>query len=619
MNTKLFWLLPVLMLIITACSAAPKWVNNPRSVLDYDDYFIGIGSGASYQAALVNAQTDLAQQITVKVESVVELKSLNLETGGREFYAESIEKNSRITVDQVLKGLTVARQEQEKQTYWVMVTLNKTLMLQSLRGELDKLYSSAETLFNDGMKLAQEGKILTGIKNIMDAQAILPEFYTKKTFYDSFAPNPYPLSGMLSIASLESGIRTILTSVVFEVLSGDRQSAISGKELPEPVTFAAIYRSRSGERVPLSGYPVKVVYGDNTLLSKGATDNQGRYTVNVIATPQSGSRGKIIIKSDAIMLPSYMSKNAEQSIAEAYYSVGESQGFSTQLVIKDEKGMRLERVERNLTKQLNSNNVSIAANSTALMQGTVAIVENKMVEGIGSPKRLVKVRLDLSLGGSKTKEFYGSISGSGQGMSDKDEKEAIFKAYDSIVLNNRELAQLIATVSPKLANQPLAVEPEKKPEPQLMKPLQTESLQKPEQKPSPDMIKDAHWFTSSDRLYTTEEFTQRTYKLWARVGRYISESGRGFAISYKVLDYEKNIELNTEYCHQTIAGEINNIKKDDLVFVFHTYSAPESEKQAKTQQWEMVRVTDAKELLNGKVYVSSNNWAPVSAIRVLKK
>ncbi|PKN79317.1 MAG: hypothetical protein CVU48_05610 [Candidatus Cloacimonetes bacterium HGW-Cloacimonetes-1] len=603
------------LLIISACAAAPKWVSNPRSVLDYEEYIIGIGSGGSYQEALSNAQVVLAQQISVKVESVLELNSSSIETQGKEYYSESIQKSNKLTVDQMMKGLTVARQDQEKQTYWVMVTLNKTLMLNSLRGELDKLYSSAEGLYDDGMAFSTQGKVITAIKSLTEAQAILPEFYAKKAFYDNFAPNPYPINGDLTISSLESGIRSILTAIMFETVSGDKQTAKNGSQLPEPVVFKVIYRAKSGDRIPMTGFPVKISYGDNTLIEKGQTDNMGMFRTNVIAIPQSGTRGKVIIRSDAFMLPAYMMKNAEQSVGEAFFTTSETEAITCQLLIKDEKGNRLSKVESSIAKSMVSNNVNVSTVSPLIMKGTVYMVESKIVEGIGKPKHLAKVRVDLEFGVEQTKEILGTISGNGQGMSETNQKDAISRAYDNISINNRELAQMLNSAADKIAAA-LARVPQKQekaePTPQIVKEVPTST--EPEVK-----TKDKHWFTSEDRLYTSEEFTVRTYKLWARVGKFLSESGSGFNVRAQIMDHEKQVNLAAEYYYKTIPAEINNIKQNDLVFVFHTNKAPENEKQAKTQQWEMVRVTDAKELLNGRVYVSSNEWAPLEAIRVMVK
>ncbi len=606
----------LVLITITACTAAPKWVSNPRSVLDYEEYIIGIGSGESYQAALSNAQTDLAQQISVKVESVLELKSLNLEADGREYYTESIEKSNRITVDQMLKGLTVARQEQEKKTYWVMVTLNKTRMLNSIRGELDALYAAAETLFNDGLSMAEQGKVLSAIKNFTDAQAILPEFYAKKAFYDNFASNPYPVSGKLTISSLEFGIRSMLSSIVFEVVSGNNQSSTKGAQLPESVLFRALYRSRSGDRIPLAGYPVKVSYGDNTLIEKGQTDNSGQYRVNVIAIPQSGTRGKIVIKADAFMLPSYMTKTAEQAIGEVFYNTTESEAIVTQLIIRDEKGKRLERVERNVAKNLSSNNVRVSDRAPLIMEGVASISESKMLEGMGAAKHVVKARLDLQFAVARTKEVLGTITGNGQGMSEKNEADATTRAYDNISLNNRELAQMINGVSDRLTGALLRASTLEEVKPETTTSAATPSTVVPDK----SSTKDKHWFTPNYRIYAMEDFEDhhRT-NLTCRVGRLLSETVKGFKKQGRIVDLDREVELTTEFYYETVPAEINNIKKDDFVFVLHTKKAPVSEREALTQPWQMRKVSSTQNILNGEVEFWSYPSISLEAIRVIKK
>lgn len=625
--------------LVAACAAAPKsmdtssksvdskpkWVDAPRQVLDHGDYIIGIGSGASYNFALINAQSDIAQQLSVRVESVVELKSTNIEAGGKEFYAESIEKNSKMTVDQMLRGLIVARQEEFKGKYWVMVTLNKTLMLNSLRGELDKLYASAEVFFDEGNKLAADGRILTAIKNYTDAQAILPEFYTKKTFYDNFAANPYPIPGKLSISTLEAVIRNMLTSVMFEVVSGANQAATKGSQLPETVVFRAIYRTRGGDKVPLGGFPVKVTYGDNTLIEKGVTDRSGTFQVNVIAIPQSGSRGKVIIRSDAFMLPAYMTKSAEQSVGEVTFNTTESDEIITQLIIKDSAGLKLDKVEKNVTQKLSSNNVRVSERAPLIMEGLVSITESKLIEGLGAKQTLVKVRLDLELKVQSTKEVLGTVSGTGQGMSERGEKDALSRAYDNINLNNRELVQMINSASSKISSALLRSKPVEEPKPIIKEevveaPISKTQTTKVEPTIMPAAKKDKHWFTSDYRIYSMEEFKNREHDLLAmRVGKLISETSTGLKKRANIQDLEKEITFPCDFYYETVPAEIHNIKAGDTVFVFHTRKAPDTEVAALSQTWEMLKVHNASDVLKGSIKLYWGQSVPLDAIRVLKK
>ncbi len=626
---KLIFILLILSMVV-ACVATPKWYESARQTYDTGEVIIGLGSGSSRDQALSNAKTDLLQQISVKVQSTTELAAKSIETDGKEYYTESIQKATKMTVDQTVQGMKVDNEVKEKNTWFVMVSISKMTMLNSLRGELDKLSASVKTLVNDAQNLTGQGKIVLAIKNYTDAQGIIPEFYTKKALYDSFADNPYAISEDITVNSIDSNIRKVLASVRFDVVSGNQQNAKKGSQLPEPVVFKASTRNpRTGESVGISGIPVRVSYSDGQLIEKGLTDNEGLFSVNVMATPTQGDKGKIVIKMDAFNLPPYFNATLNNVSGDAFFKTSETGEVVVQVSAKDAKGVKQDKVERRLTKVLNDNNVQVNTISPLMMSGTLSVKDTKMVEGSGSSQHLAIVEMDIQFMIIRTKEVLGTITASGKGMSSKSEAEAIQKAYENININARELKQMLAAseskiqaallraasaepvVVEKVVEKPVYIEREKTVYVERENPVTAQPTRKPAGE------KDVHWFGPDDYLYAQKPFTNETREMWTRPGRLVESPSASTKNQAKFFDHDKGVEIWSEFFYMTVPAAINNIKDGDIVFVFHNGKKPQDERQAKTGQWKMVRVTNTEELFKEEISLSAWPYkVKLEAVRV---
>ncbi|HOE91002.1 MAG TPA: LPP20 family lipoprotein [Candidatus Cloacimonadota bacterium] len=440
----------LVLLIAVACVATPKWYKTARNNNNDNDLLIGLGSANSREQALDNARIDLLQQISVKVQSITELQQESIESEGKEYYAESINKATKLTVDQTVMGLKVEKEVVEKKTWYVQVSLSKSAMISSLREELKQINSSVSTLIEDADKLSKRGDIFLAIKNYTDAQEIIPELISKKSLYDSFSSMPFFVSENKTVNSVNSKIRRLLTEIRFEIISGNNQTAKKGSQLAEAIVFRAVVRdAQSGETVGINGMPVKVLYSDGLLIERGLTNEDGLFSVNAMASPSQGDKGKIIIQMDSYRLPAFFNATLNSIVGNAFFTTIETSPLTVQVVVKNNKGKRLDKAERSLVKNLNNNNVQVDQSSPLLMSGIVNIKESKVVEGVGTKQYLVVVEMDVQLSVIATKEILGSISAIGRGMSAKNEDEALQKAYDSIAINSRELKQMIANVEDK--------------------------------------------------------------------------------------------------------------------------------------------------------------------------
>lgn len=623
----------LLLTICLALTAIPKWYNNPRDFFDSNEFIVGIGSGSNYEQALTNAKNDLLQQISVKVESTTEVQAKSIESEGKEFYSESIQKATKMTVNQTLQGMDIVQQEVEKNTTYIMVSLNKTKMLNSLKGELNQKYASIKSLVNDAAQMSGEGKIIPAINNLIDAQKIIPDYYSRKALYDSFSDRPFFMEEEITVNKLESLIRTTLSAIRFDVVSGNQQIGKKGSQLPEPIVFKAVYRSKSGEVVPIISFPVKVQYSDGAPIEKGLTNSEGLFTVNVMATPLSGDRGKVVIRMDSFMLPSYFNAYVNSINGEAFYKTTETNSVVVRVSVSDAKNVRQQKVERRLTKVLNDNNVQVNDVSPLFMVGKLAVKETKQIESMGTPKTLAKVEMDIQFGIIKTKEILGTITATGQGMSEKSEADAIEKAYDNLNINARELKQMLAQCEDKIQDalmRALALEERSTPNTQPIKPAvkpQDEPERKVVQEPVKETVTqptstepDIHGFNADDFIYTQKAFTNDNTVMWARVGRMMVKAGSDTKNQAKLFDHEKAVEVWTEFAYKTAPAQINNVKDGDVIFVFQNGKRPLDRRQAITGQWKMVRINNTEELFKGEVRITASPWeVPLEACRVIIK
>jgi len=403
------------------------------------DYIYGSGHGDSFDSAFAEAQTEIAQQISVRVEAVSQMKTLDIEAEGKAYYSQSIEKSIRLTVDQLITGIEVLSRTEKDGVVEVKAGLDKDKYLSSLKGELDRMTGSAQLLIDTARAMAQTGKPLLAVKNYLDAQTLLPDLISRKTIHDHFASRQYPISADLSIAVLEFGMRAVIGNLIFRVHSGNTQAAPVGSDLPEPIVFAALYKTPEGSEVPMAAFPVKISYADDSLIEKGLTDADGLYRVWAKAL-NTDSTLKVQIKPDITMLPAYLNRLANQSVAAAFYKIEASQAVEIRVKVIDESGQRVENVERMVAKALGGNGFVISEKSDLELHCLLTREGVDMVEGLDEPKYVATVLLDMQLRRGSDPLGLGSFSAKGSGLSIKNEDDAYRDAISKISINGRKLS-----------------------------------------------------------------------------------------------------------------------------------------------------------------------------------
>ena len=411
----------------------------------------GVGIRESQEAAFAEAQMQIAQQISVQIQATSEFKSLDLEAEGVAYYSQSIAKSIQLSVDQSIKGieivsssgLEIISDSEKRLKYEVEARLSIAKLLSSLQAELDALKTSAMFLLLDAQTMLKDGKPLFALINYDETQALIPEIYAKKSMYDSFAPTRYYLPEELSIPALESSMRALISRISLELISGDHQSAPNMADLPQPVVFAAIYRGESGERIPLPTFPVRISYGDGTLIETGVTDAGGFYSIKPKALRLEGTN-KLICSPDAKTPLPHLARLLNLHTATATYEVEAAEQTLVRIKVFDEYNSRQTSLERSVARALDNSIFVVSPDADLELSGILIVESVQMQEGISSPQFVAKVRLDLRFTRLSSSRSLGTFSADGVGLSTKGEGDAIKNAIGKVNINARRFsAQLV--------------------------------------------------------------------------------------------------------------------------------------------------------------------------------
>ncbi len=402
-----------------------------------NNYIYGEGQGKSYDEAFADAQAKIAQQISVRVESVTELNALDIEEDAKHSYRESIERNIKLTVDESLNGIEVISKKVKKKVHEVKLGLDKTKYLASLRSELDEKKNAARNLVDNAEEFVSQGKPLFAIDSYTDAQSYLPELYAKKAFYDSLSDHPYFIWHELNVGTIDAALRDLIGRVSFELVSGGDQIAEQGVRLQEPVVFFVYYASPDGGRIPLSGYPVHISYGDGSSLESGQSDDGGYYRAVARAMELEGMK-KIVIRSKARDLPTHLARLSQSRFAEAFYEIMEVGKTELSLNIKGQWGARDERLENIVARALSGSAFNVSPYAGYVLEGRIAEDDVKALDGFAGSSYIANVRLELFLVRKSDGKKLGSFSAKGTGNA-KSESDAILQAVNKIRIDSRKL------------------------------------------------------------------------------------------------------------------------------------------------------------------------------------
>ena len=426
----------LLLAIFAYMNAVPKWYSNPKSFYNSSELFVGIGVGDSYESATAVARAELIQQLSVRVQAETDVTFSSMETSDFAYYEEQINQNILTTSEHSVVGMEIMNQARDGNKYYVMVSLNKSRLFTGLESEIRSLWDNAKTAVKEAERLQADGQIVNALNNFAEANDKLTELISKKYLYDNLF-RPFNIPDMLSINDIYNKVQGLVNAINLDVVSGDNQSGKRGGLLSRPITFSASLRKAGGGRVNIAELPVIISDGDGELLESGVTKRNGEYSVYAIVRATQGNRGKVVLQIDTSKFNRSFSRLFESKKVEANLRLADSAPMVVELKVKDSNGGYLPVVQSQISRALANAQMSHRQGAPFFMDGIVSTSTTKRENAF-----IVTANVDLEVGVSATKEVMGAVKGTGQGISNASEADAITKAYQNINIGARELMVL---------------------------------------------------------------------------------------------------------------------------------------------------------------------------------
>ncbi len=431
-------------------SGEPSWFIRgglPQYSVDYN--YVGVGEGTTFSDAQSAAQAAIAAQLEVTVASTIEMQTTAVETENSSYFKDMFQQSTQSTISQTVKGVEIVKKAKAKGRYYVFAVLNKKRYVNSLKVELDQLWTKISSYVTDARRFSSEGRIFPSIENYMDVQEFIPNFYTKKAFYDAISSNPYIISNDITMGNVLTEMREILSGVNITIESGNRQSALIGGPLPNPIVFF-IYLKKRGDKIPIPNLPIIIKYDDGSVVERVSTNSDGIIETYVTANPTSSKGGKVFARPNLVNLPSITRDYLKKAEASATYKIIDSPPISFTLRITDENDTRLDKVESKLTKNIEKMGYSVGEDSELLLDGKITIIDEKEVDGKSGRQYLVTAELDMFMVAKLNGEKVASFDAVGKGLSKKSIKDANKKAYKKLKISKKNLASMLSEADEEL-------------------------------------------------------------------------------------------------------------------------------------------------------------------------
>ena len=440
----------ILSISLVFAAGEPTWFATgklPQYSIRYN--FVGVGEGITFSAAQTAAQVAIAAQLEVTVASTIEMHTTAIETENSSYFRDTFKQSTESTINQSVKGIEVVKKQKSNGKYYVFAVLNKTQYMNSLKVELDQLWAKISSYVIDARGFTKEGRIFPALENYMDVQEFIPRFYTKKAFYDALSSIPFRISQDITMGNVLTEMRDILSGVKIEIESGNKQSALIGGPLPNPLVFN-VYLKQKQNKIPIPGMPLIIKYEDGKVVERVTTDEDGNIESYVTANPTGKKGGKVFARPNLTGLPAFYKGYLKNAEASATYKITDSPPIAFTLTVVDEEGTRLNKVEDKLTKSIEKMGYSVGPDAELALDGNVTIIDEKEVDGKSGRQYLVTAELDMFMVVKMNGEKVASFDAKGKGLSKKNIKDANKKAFQKLKLSKKNLAGMLSEADEEL-------------------------------------------------------------------------------------------------------------------------------------------------------------------------
>jgi hypothetical protein len=448
---KLITILTSILLWLTAASQAapPGWFTSgthPRYQTEF--YFVGVGSGESYDAAIEVASEQIARQIEVTIENEITNVVSSHAVDDKETITSEYKSIGKSYAKASLKGAEVSEKATSGNTYYALVTIDKANYASGLLVELDRMRTELQKQYRDSEEMLDSGKIIPAIKVLVETGDAAAQFETLAILYSSITGAQYNTEVVLTSAAILSEIRKIVSKVQIMNVSGDDQSALNGRLLPRPLVVQAIMKQK-GDAVPLQDMRLCLKDADGNNLEKQNTNDEGYAEFWHYALGED--KGKAIITFDRTTIPlPIMFKHDFNSQTTFRYNISPTPPMTFSVYVMDAEGAPNKIVEQIVSGSIQKAGHQVSENADFLISGKIIVSDSKEVNGIDGPQHLVTVKLQLSITEKKSGNKIGSIDLTGKGMDKKSEKAAMNKAYEKLNIPKRDFIKALVNAADEL-------------------------------------------------------------------------------------------------------------------------------------------------------------------------
>ena len=447
MSTKILHISCFIFLMGCGLVAQPKWFGEELSAYPPSGYFIGEGVGSDYSKALANAQTEIASQIRVGIESRLTLSISEVSDNDKSELRESFDSEIKTSVNETIQGIVIVKKEKKKKQYYVAAALDKGKYLAGLRVEIDQLWNQINRLITDAREFKNNGKLFSAIDNYSDAMPYIAPFYVKKSFYDSLSDKPYTIAEFITVDGIISEIRKLINKIDLNIVEGNNQTGRSGSFLQKPIIIEAKFGKKD---YPISSLPLKIEYDDGST-DKIITDASGRSEVWAMAFCGDANKGKVQIQLDHYKFPSVYKKYFVNVNTQSKYNCTEKMPISFSVYVEDEEKNRLEKVEQKLSKSLEKIGYTVFNDADLALNGSVSVIEENEIQGKSGPMVQLKAELSLLMVAKSTNETVGSFTSNFVGLG-KNKNKSLEKAYNKMKIKDKDLTQALSSSEEILRN-----------------------------------------------------------------------------------------------------------------------------------------------------------------------
>ncbi len=437
-------------LLLTAASRAapPDWfVSGQHPGYQTEFYFVGVGSGDSYEAAARQASAQIARQIEVRIESESAGFISSYADDDRETIRSQYESITRSFSNASLQNAEISEKAVADNTYYVLMTIDKEKYAAGLRVELDRMRSEINRQYKNAELLIDEGKILPAFQTLIETGDAAAEFHARSVLYASITGSPYLTDDIISAPALLTEVRKLIGRISLEKISGDRQTAQNGRLLTEPLTVKAVIR-RDTAAIPLTGLRLALKDEDNRLVERQHTDNHGLARFWVYAAGEE--RGKVTVGIDPGRIPAVLKRDFGEVQTTFHYNITAIAPMTFTVRVRDKEGKRLKSVEDIVSKSVQQAGHHVSDEAVFMLSGVVSQVDAQQVEALDGRKYLVKSELVLFISDKQSGEKVGSLTIKGTGMHSESERKALEESYGKLKPSRKELTRALSVGADRL-------------------------------------------------------------------------------------------------------------------------------------------------------------------------